>query len=424
MMDVRRWFYMVLGLLMLAPGGASGAVMQADDGARQVWAIYLSFWTGEASWDQVAPFLDDLPLIGKYNSKLPTTAAQHIAQAQAAGISAFLVSWFGVDERMTTTPALLNLLDRAAEMDFQIGVLVDVYNPAFNREFDGLEASLRYVAEALTAHPAYLHHAGRPVIAFAFQDEAGFSAQQWGYLRATLDPHRRMWWLAEGLNACCLYAGAMDGMYAFNMAWASGDADYYIAERNLLYERGGQVYIPSISPGWDETAIARAERRPRPTSARDRADGAFLTRAWQAALRTGAEVILVTSWNEFMENSHIEPSERYGTLLTETLRGLVGAWRGEDNMAVAHTEPTRCYALTGAWPGEAGVYDQPQGGARIGQLMAGRRYTLLDEDYGYYAIAWQGATGWVPFSEARFVPCGPRPTVPQDYRSGIAETLF
>lgn len=101
---------------------------------RQVWVFYLSFWTGEASWDSAAHFLDDLPLLGKYNSKLPEVAAQHIAQAQSAGIDAFLVSWFGADERVTTTPALLNLLHRAGEIGFSVGAVVDVYNPNFNRD--------------------------------------------------------------------------------------------------------------------------------------------------------------------------------------------------------------------------------------------------------------------------------------------------
>jgi hypothetical protein len=371
------------------------SVSLAQSERPQVWAVYLSFWTGPQSWEDVADFLDDLPLLGKYNSKLPATAAQHIAQAQTYGLDAFLVSWFGVDERVTTTPALLNLLARAEEASFAIGALIDVYNPAFNRDYERLSASLAFLMENVIDSSAYLRYQGKPVIAFAFQNEARFTVQQWRDLRQRHDPQRRTWWIAEGLNACCLYADAMDGMYAFNMAWASGNADYYIAERNLTLERGASLYIPSISPGWDEDKIARAESRPRPTSPRSRAEGQFLAKAWQAARQTEREIVIISTWNEFMENSHIEPSERYGTRMLETLRDLMGA--PERSMS----DPTACYAIIG----ETTVYEQPQGQRAIGQLQTGQFYTLLDEDYGYYALPWQDGVGWAAYDEIQLVPC-------------------
>jgi hypothetical protein len=387
---------LILALLYALP-------MRAQEQERQVWAFYLSFWTGEASWNNVARVLDDLPAIGKYNSKLPDVAAQHIAQAQSAGIDGFWVSWFGADERVTTTPALLNLLHRAEEVGFQVGAVVDVYNPAFNRDYTALRASLSYLISELVPSEAYLRYDGKPVIAFAFQDEARFSPQAWRELREAVDPDRTTLWLAEGLSACCLYGGAMDGMYAFNMAWASGIADYYLAERNLIFERGGAYYIPSVSPAWDESKIARIENRPRPTSPRGRAEGAFLRDAWQAALKTNANAVIVVTWNEFMENSHIEPSERYGTQSLDTLRALVGAWRGA--WVADIPAPPTCYDVIS---GGAPAYDRPQGETVIATLEEGVRYPLLNEDYGYYEVALgEGRTAWAVFDSVRFVPCAP-----------------
>jgi hypothetical protein len=379
--------------------GLTHAQSTPSESDRQVWVFYLSFWTGEASWDGVAHFLDDIPILGKYNNKLPQVAAQHIAQAQSAGLDAFLVGWFGADERVTTTPALLNLLDRAAEMNFKIGAVIDIYNPSFNRDYQKLEATLHYLIDTLSQHDAYLHYDGKPVITFAFQNEARFSPNTWQTLRDTVDPNRETWWIAEGLNACCLYGGAMDGMYAFNMAWASGDANHYLAERNLIFERGGALYIPSISPGWDEAKVARAENRPRPTSPRSRADGAFLSNAWQAARKTESNVIIVTTWNEFMENSHIEPSQVYGTQMLDTLRDLITNWRGHP-LSTDITVPT-CYVLIG----DGDVFDRPQGTQPIGQIDTTQRYTVLSEDYGYYEIAWEDNTAWVSFDQSDFIPC-------------------
>lgn len=97
-----------------------------------------------------------------------------------------------------------------------------------------------------------------------------------------------------------------------------------------------------------------------------------------------------------MENSHIEPSERYGTLMLDTLRTLIGA--PEREIAPFAT----CYAVVGDG---ATVVDRPQGTRSLGVLLPEVRYALLGEDYGYYAIEWQGGVGWVSYADIAFVPC-------------------
>jgi hypothetical protein len=44
----------------------------------------------------------------------------------------------------------------------------------------------------------------------------------------------------------------------------------------------------------------------------DRANGGFFEAQWSAAVAAQPDWILVTSWNEFWENTHVEPSVRYG----------------------------------------------------------------------------------------------------------------
>ena len=368
---------------------------------KQVWAFYLSFWTGEASWVANEGIITDYPLIGRYNSKMPDVAAQHIAQAKSAGINAFIVSWFGIQELVTTTPAFISLLDRAAEMDFQVAVGVDAYNPAFNREFDGMRQSLQWLMDEAISHPGYLHYQGKPIIVFAFQDETGWNDQTWLELRDTVDPWRETYWIAEGLSACCLYDGAMDGMYAFNMAWASGEEDYYIAERNLVNSRGG-IYIPSISPGWDEATIAVLENRPRPTSSRERDNGSFLLKAWQAAINTESRIVMIVSWNEFMENSHIEPSEQYGTQSLDTLRPLIEEWLGKTVLPVAD----QVYSYVAQVKPQTPAFENPSTeSALLAILEPGRNYPVIAEDYGWYQIRLDDSTlAFVHFSQIDLLP--------------------
>ena len=346
-------------------------------------------------------FLDDTPLIGRYNSKLPEVAATHIYQAQTAGIDAFVVNWFGTEDQVTTTPALYNLLDRAEEMNFQVGAVVDVFVNQFHRTQAELEASLTVLVDEVVEHPAYLHYEGKPVILFAFQDEAELTSWDWWELREVLDPNHETIWIAEGLNGCCLYGRAMDGMYAFNMAWADGNPNHYIAQERVVMQRGGSLYIPTISPGWDEDKIADLSNRPNPTSPREREAGNFLVTSWQGALAVAPEIVLVVSWNEFIENSHIEPSVEFGWTALETLGELIVDWRGQP---ISHdlTQPREYVALA---DDVVDAYAEPEPESRvIGQMMPDRIYRVVTEDNGLYGVDFSGMVGYVPAEAITFAP--------------------
>jgi hypothetical protein len=373
----------------------------AQESTRTVWAFYLSFWAGVQTWDWHDAVLTDYPLMGLYNSKLPEVAAMHIEEAKSGGINAFWVNWWGLDENVTTTPALLNMMGRAAEQNFKIAVVVDLYVPEFNRDLVRLEDSLRWVVDTLTQQPAYLHYHGKPLIAFAFPSAANFSTAEWQALRNAVDPLHETWWVSEGLSACCLYGGAMDGMYAFNMAWASGSTDYYLAERNIVYENGASIYFPSVSPGWDEDLIARETNRPNPTSPRPRADGQFLLNAWNAAMNTGSDAVIVVSWNEFPENSHIEPSQLYSTQSLFILRQLSEGWTGI--LAPPFAPLPNAYAARTPEVAEVHATSQ-RDSAIIGQTTAGAAYQILGEDSGLYLLQIDGVLqGYVPFESIEIV---------------------
>lgn len=312
---------------LASPQPAEAAPQALSASNKQMWVFYMGFWGGPMTWDWQANVLTDRPLIGSYDSRDPGAVGQQIDQAKGAGIDAFIVSWFGVGDQVTTTPALNNMLDRASERGFAAAAALDVFDPNFNRNRDQMVQSLSYLIHDRANHPGYLRYNGKPVIFFAFQDRTGFSAADWLAIRNEVDPNRTTLWIAEGVSGCCINGGAMDGMYAFNLAWANGSAARYAYEQRAVAAAGGAIYVPTIHPGWDEDLIAARDGRPTPTTPRDRAGGAFLQQSFNGAVATGADVILVVSWNEFMENSHIEPSQVYGTQALDVLRPLIAAWK-------------------------------------------------------------------------------------------------
>lgn len=368
---------------------------------HQVWTFYMGYWTGNISWDAQASVLGDWPSMGKYDSRDPGVAAAHIEQAQSAGIDAFLVSWYGTGETLTTTPTLNNMLDRAAERGFHVAAVLDCFNPNFLRDRGQIVSSLNYLIHDRANHPGYLRYNGKPVIVFAFQDTLGFSTADWLAIRNEVDPGRNTIWLAEGLNGCCMYGGAMDGMYAFNIAWAGGSAARYSLEQNSVYAQGGSLYVPTVHPGWDEDRIAARDGRANPTARKDRAGGQFLINSWNGATSVNPDVILIVSWNEFMEGSYIEPSQVYGTQSLDVLRSLIATWKAGAPASAPPVVVSPPATGTAGIVAEATSYNlNVRSGpgteyTAVGQISPGTQYAVTGGQGDWLSINYNGQTGWV-----------------------------
>jgi hypothetical protein len=320
----RRTFGMTMAILALMLI-VSAAPISAQSG-KQVWAFYMGFWLGNG-WGNSPEVMDDQPAIGLYDSRDPGVAGTQIDQAQSAGINAFVVSWFGPGDGNTSS-VLQTLLDQAAPRGFMVGAAIDVFDPNFNSARDAIIGAANDLVYNRSNHPGYLRYNGKPVILFAFQNRLGFTNEQWLEIRNAVDPAHNTIWIAEGLTGCCIYGGAMEGMYAFNLAWANGSGSRYRTEAQRMTKAGGSLYIPMVHPGWNENKIAAREGRSNPTKPKDRAGGRFLSTSWKGAVGSGAQIIMIGTWNEFVENSHIEPSVLYGTQSLDTLRPLISAWKG------------------------------------------------------------------------------------------------
>jgi len=308
----------IASALYTASAVPSPAAAQSD---CHVWAYYMGFWTGTGAWEHQSDILSDRPSRGYYSAGDPATAAAQINEAKSAGIEAFIVDWWGPGDPGTTN-SLNNLLDRAGERGFKVAASIDSFGGQNNTGRGAMTESLRYLVADRIHHPAYLRYQGKPVILFAFQQNAGISHGDWQAIRAEIDPSHDTIWVAEGTRSCPLCGSVMDGMYAFNMAWSDGKEQFYTRDRDVVVESGGWFYAPTVHPGWDETLVAARDGRPNPTTTRGRAGGQFMRSLWHGASATGSDVRLIVSWNEFIENSHIEPSANYGDTYLDVVRDL------------------------------------------------------------------------------------------------------
>ena len=105
--------------------------------------------------------------------------------------------------------------------------------------------------------------------------------------------------------------------------------------------RDGKYWIAPFAPGFDARMVGGHEVRPP-------ADGQTLRTEYATALRSSPDVLGLISWNEFSENSYVEPSVHYRYQSLDVLRQLRGT---------SVPTPDR--------PSRAKRFDQPDDGASL-----------------------------------------------------------
>jgi hypothetical protein len=303
-----RWLLpLVLAGLLAAP--AAGAV-----DARQpvgVWAYYY-IWFNVSSWDRAKI---DYPKLGRYSSDEPSIMRQHIRLAKAAGIDGFIVGW-------KSTPTLdtrLRDLIRVAEQErFRLSVAYQALD--FKRRplpIERISFDLARFRRHFAGSPVF-DGFGKPVVIWSGTWE--FTPRQ---LESVAAEHR------DGLRLLASERNP-DG-YLARGAPFEGNAYYWSSVNpatyprylpklktmsRMVHEHDG-LWIAPAAPGFDARTLGR-------TTVVRRKGGETLRRQLDTAQRSEPDAIGLISWNEFSENTHVEPSRKYGTQALETIADVEG----------------------------------------------------------------------------------------------------
>jgi hypothetical protein len=304
--------------LILVLAGLFPPVQSNAQGERLVLAFYYA-WYDESTWQKPLPDQPSQP----YTSTDPAAMERHVAWAQQAGIDAFVQSWYGPQvENNQTEPNFAALLEIAAGRGFQAAVDFEVGSPFLHSQED-VVAALQYLLTTHATHPGYLKVNGRPVIFFWRQDL--YSVETWHTIRQQVDPQRNAIWIAEGVNLDML--APFDGNHLYSVAWDPDPASvltrWGARVRDWSAQHGAfRYWVATTMPGYDDHVTGRANAFTRP-----RAAGAYYRSCWEGAVESGADWVVVTSFNEWMEGSYIEPSVNYGETYLNLTRELAAGYR-------------------------------------------------------------------------------------------------
>jgi hypothetical protein len=315
--------------------------VHANNG-RLLLADYM-MWYQPDVFDGTKTF--DVPAAGPYNSDDMGTIQRHLQLAQQACLNGFTAHWFGSKEPRTTDN-FNKLLAASSGSNMQHAVVLLENSLKRTKEADLID-SVNFVMANWANHPNYLKVDGKPVIFFEGMTRpwgsVGAAKAGWARVRQATDPDRRTIWFAEGLTAA--FNPLFDGLYVYRIDHKTGPRSWLKQPafatrlREAEKQSGTKLYFAdSIAPGFDDTRSVKVRatdvRTPAPAFARDRRGGDYYRDTFAVTQQTGADLMLVKSFNEWIEGTAIEPGSKYGDLYLGLTCELANAYRSVD-LAVA-----------------------------------------------------------------------------------------
>jgi Glycosyl hydrolase family 71 len=307
---------LVLGAVVTAAGGPTVTVMTpvadtlaAPAGSAVPLLAYYYLWFDPASWDRAKK---DYPLLGRYSSDDPRVMRQHIAWAKSAGIEGFIVSW---KDTPTNDRRLRLLMTVARETNFKLAMIYQGLD--FDRKPQPVGRVARDFAtfrEQFAPDPVFVRIGGKPLTmwsgtwAFSHSDIATVtgpvrSAMLVLATERSVDGYERVADVTDG-----------DAYYwsSVNPATNTYYAGKLTAMSNAIHA-DGKYWMAPLAPGFDARLVAG-------TTEVSRNDGETLRVEYATALNSSPDLLGLISWNEFSENSYVEPSQRYASRYLDVLR--------------------------------------------------------------------------------------------------------
>ncbi|HET9914816.1 MAG TPA: endo-1,3-alpha-glucanase family glycosylhydrolase [Anaerolineales bacterium] len=268
---------------------------------------YYYIWFDIQSWNRAKT---DYPLLGRYSSDDAVVMRQHIRWAKEAGISGFIVSWKGTDK---LNRRLDQLVEIAEQEDFKLAIIYESLN--FERKplpVEQVSDDLSYFIDRYADHQVF-DLLGKPMVIWAGTWEFSLEEIQ----MVVQDKREHIFILASEKNVKGYQrvANLVDGDAYY---WSSVNPETHPGYPEKLKAMGEAVHahdglwVAPAAPGFDSRLLGG-------TTAIDRKAGKTLQTEIEAALQSIPDAIGLISWNEFSENTHIEPSENHDDQYLEVL---------------------------------------------------------------------------------------------------------
>jgi hypothetical protein len=273
-----------LTLALLLPAAAQAGVRvsafyypwygtSSRDGAYQHWAQ-----RGHTPPNDIASSY--YPLRGLYSSSDAVVTAQQMDEIRAAGIDEIAVSWWG---QGSPEDGRLPEVIAAARAD---GIAVAAH----------LEPYAGRTVASTVADVVYLRRLG--VCTFYVYRPLDLPVADWAAAKAALHAGGSTVFAQTALVGAAA-AGGFDGVYTYDIVVYGGNKFGRLCKEAHAVKL---LCAPSVGPGYD------ARRGSGDPVLKPRRNGATYDSMWKMAIQAGADLVTITSYNEWHEGTQIEPA--------------------------------------------------------------------------------------------------------------------
>lgn len=308
-----RLVLLLASLICLTTLSSALAVGRARAADKPPLLVYYYIWYDESSWDRAKT---DYPLLGRYSSDDRAVMEQHVKLAKAAGVDGFIVSWKSTEK---LDRRLAQLRDVAVEQDFKLAIIyqgLDFYRKPL--DVNRIATDLDYFVQTYADDPVF-DIFGRPLVVWSGTWE--YTPEQVASITTLHRENLLMLASEKNVRGYERLAPWVDGNAYY---WSSVNPSTYPnyqgkldAMSDAVHQHGG-LWIAPAAVGFDARLVG-GER------VVERGDGENLRIQMNAATGSSPDAIGLISWNEFSENSHIEPSVNLDAQSLSALATIRGA---------------------------------------------------------------------------------------------------
>jgi hypothetical protein len=322
-------------LLMLTAWVTAVAAPEPDSSARPMVLVHVMPWfesksvSGRWGWHWTMGKTDpsagelathDRPTLGAYDSSDPAVIATQVALMKAAGVDGAIIDWNGPDGFADYAMIHRNtgrLIAELKKAGLKFALCVED-NPGHRFMTEGkltraqatakVAAAFAWAEEHWLSDPAYVRLAGRPLLMVfgpQYLDEA-----EWSALRAKLNSNPVTFALPHlsrrpGIDGAFAWIPVSEGKTIAPATWQAEQASLYARQAK------GERIIAAAFPGYrDFYAQAGVGKS---YGAIDYRDGQTFAESFAQAMRSGAPIVQVATWNDYGEGTGIEPTIARGT---------------------------------------------------------------------------------------------------------------
>jgi len=272
----------------------------------------------------------DYPVGGTYSSTRRSVLNRQVRQAVRAGLDFLIVNW-QVDYRglnpfdLEATKKLFDLMEEeGSPLKLSIMLAFDTEDPRIFLE------TIKKVKKDFTPRDAYHRHGSHPFLWFFFNDP--FQGFFYHYYRNLKTLCRGLYPVASGGARYHKFMPRILSEFFKGWSFYSPLEVAAIGHREVIWresyrdfsEEKNKLGIFTVSPGFDDVHLTAEYRRDKKIRRVPRRGTRTYENMQKAALSVypRPDYVVVTSFNEYHENTHIEPSKKYGDLFIRSTRSF------------------------------------------------------------------------------------------------------